>query len=132
MLQQIIEPIARILELGGVAVIVGAIILALTTVVREYRHGGGKDAYDRFRAKLGRGILLGLELMVGADIINTVTSPMSWESVGLLGLIVLIRTFLSFSLEVEIDGVLPWQRRQMECRKMGNGSGGPLRAIRTQ
>lgn len=124
MLQQIIEPIARILELGGVAVIVGAIILALTAVAREYRHGGGKDAYDRFRAKLGRGILLGLELMVGADIINTVTSPMSWESVGLLGLIVLIRTFLSFSLEVEIDGVLPWQRRQMECRTMEGGSGG--------
>lgn len=114
MLQQIIQPIARILELGGVAVIIGAIIIALTSLYRDYRHGGGKDAYDLFRAKLGRGILLGLELMVGADIINTVTSPMSWQSVGLLGLIVLIRTFLSFSLEVEIEGVLPWRRKALE------------------
>jgi uncharacterized membrane protein len=69
------------------------------------------DAYPRYRANLGRGILLGLEILIGADIIATITAPLTWESVGLLGLIVLIRTFLSFSLEAEIDGQWPWSRQ---------------------
>lgn len=68
----------------------------------------------RATANLGRGILLGLEILIGADIIATIISPLTWESVGLLGLIVLIRTFLSFSLEAEIDGEWPWKRRRRE------------------
>jgi uncharacterized membrane protein len=54
--------------------------------------------------------LLGLELLIGADIISTITAPLTFESVGLLAAIVAIRTFLSFSLETEIDGCWPWQR----------------------
>jgi uncharacterized membrane protein len=54
--------------------------------------------------------LLGLELLVGADIISTVTAPLTFESVGLLGGIIVIRTFLSFSLETEIEGCWPWRR----------------------
>jgi uncharacterized membrane protein len=54
--------------------------------------------------------LLGLELLVGADIISTITAPLTFESVGLLAAIVVIRTFLSFSLETEIEGCWPWQR----------------------
>jgi uncharacterized membrane protein len=54
--------------------------------------------------------LLGLELLVGADIISTITAPLTFESVGLLAGIVLIRTFLSFSLETEVEGCWPWQR----------------------
>ena len=69
----------------------------------------------QFRSNLGRGILLGLELLVGADIISTITAPLTAESVGLLGGIVVIRTFLSFSLETEIEGCWPWRRAANEA-----------------
>lgn len=109
---QFMEPVARVIESFGVFVIVISIIVATVVFLRGLRRGDRKDAYDRYRANLGRGILLGLELLVGADIIATVTAPLTWESVGLLGLIVLIRTFLSFSLETEIEGEWPWRRRR--------------------
>ncbi len=67
--------------------------------------------YRRTRSLLGRSILLGLEVLVAADLIRTVAVDPSLENVGVLGLIVLIRTFLSFSLDVEIDGKLPWKPR---------------------
>ena len=103
------------LELFGVAVIVLSVLLAAGGfVLSGVRSGDWPGAYDGARANLGRGILLGLELLVGADIIATVTAPLTWESVGLLGGIVLIRTFLSFSLETEIEGVVPWRRRESE------------------
>jgi len=68
------------------------------------------------RSDIGRGILLGLELLVGADIISTITAPLTFESVGLLAAIVGIRTFLSFSLETEIEGCWPWQRTVKDGR----------------
>ena len=103
--------IARVIEYVGVAAILLGIVIAIARYAGEWR---AKNAYERFRANLGRGILLGLEFLVAADIIATVTSPLSWESVGLLAAIVLIRTFLSMSLETEIEGVLPWHRRAVE------------------
>ena len=109
---RLMEPVATGLELFGVGVILLSVLLATAKFVLDLRSDRRKAAYDSYRANLGRGILLGLELLVGADIIATVTAPLTWESVGLLGLIVLIRTFLSFSLETEIEGVLPWRRRE--------------------
>ena len=103
---------ARFLEWVGVAVILGGAILAIGIYLADLRKGATKDNYARLRANLGRAILLGLEFLVGADIVATVTSPLTWESVGLLGLIVLIRTLLSFSLETEIEGVAPWRQRE--------------------
>lgn len=103
------DPVARIIEMSGVAVILASVIFAAVKFGAETWQGGGGPAYARCRAHLGRGILLGLELLVGADIIATVTAPLTWESLGLLAGIVLIRTFLSFSLEVEIEGRWPWQ-----------------------
>jgi len=105
------ELVARLLEWAGVGIIVAGAILATAKFLVDLKSGERKDAYDRYRANLGRGILLGLEFLVGADIVATVTAPLTWESVGLLGLIVLIRTLLSFSLEIEIEGVAPWRRR---------------------
>jgi uncharacterized membrane protein len=67
------------------------------------------ELYDTYRRQLSRGILLGLEFLVAADIIGTVAVEPTYRSVGVLGLIVLIRTFLSFTLEVEIAGRWPWQ-----------------------
>ena len=111
----VIERIAFALEVAGVAIILGGVVIAGFRFVTEGRGPfGWVKAYESFRANLGRGILLGLELLVGADIIRTITSPLSFESVGLLGLIVVIRTFLSFSLETEIEGCWPWQRRRLD------------------
>lgn len=107
-----IELLAKLLELGGVGIILGGVVLASFWFLQDGR--GDKDwrsAYERYRANLGRGILLGLELLVGADIIGTITAPLTYESVALLAMIVGIRTFLSFSLETEIEGCWPWQRR---------------------
>ena len=110
---RMMEPIATLLEIFGVAVIVLGVVLATGRFFHDLRAAAPKAAYDGYRANLGRGILLGLELLVGADIVATVTAPLTWETVGLLGLVVLIRTFLSFSLETEIEGQWPWRRREV-------------------
>ena len=104
---------AQALEVAGVVVIVGGVVTAFVIFVRDLiRPGERRRAYDRLRANLGRGILLGLELLVGADIIFTITAPLTLESVGLLAAIVLIRTFVSIALEMEIDGRWPWRRAE--------------------
>ena len=108
----VLEPLASLLEFFGVVVIVIGVILATATYTRDVVLRRGELAYARYRANFGRGILLGLEILIGADIIATIISPLTWESVGLLGLIVLIRTFLSFSLEAEIDGEWPWRKQE--------------------
>jgi uncharacterized membrane protein len=94
---------------------VGIIVIGAAAATLVFLHGGlvavgWPAAFRRYRANLGRGILLGLELLVAADIIGTVAVTPSFENLGVLALIVLIRTFLSFSLEVEIEGRWPWQR----------------------
>lgn len=108
--------VAKVFELAGIGVIVvGAVYSAGRFGYRTVTGGSGaKDGEDRvaaFRRMLGRAILTGLELLVAADIIRTVAIDPTPESVAVLGLIVLIRTFLSFSLEVEIDGRWPWQKK---------------------
>lgn len=111
-LARLMEPVAMALELFGVFVIVAGILWATGRfLLRDLRSGDGVKAYEHYRANLGRGILLGLEILVGADIVATVTAPLTFRSVGLLGLVILIRTFLSFSLETEIEGRWPWRRR---------------------
>lgn len=107
----IIEQLAKLLEIAGVAIILGGVVLASAIFVRAgVASRDWRLSYEQYRANLGRGILLGLELLVGADIIGTITAPLTFESVGLLAIIVMIRTFLSFSLETEIEGCWPWQR----------------------
>ena len=105
------ELMARLIELAGVGVIVAGVALsALLCLAQLLRRRPWPQAYADLRSNLGRGILLGLELLVGADIIATITAPLTFESVGLLAAIVAIRTFLSFSLETEIEGRWPWRR----------------------
>jgi uncharacterized membrane protein len=107
----LVDQLAKALELVGVAIILGGIILSTVAFLRDgWRTSGWRSVYPRYRSDIGRGILLGLELLVGADIISTITAPLTFESVGLLAAVVAIRTFLSFSLETEIDGCWPWQR----------------------
>src|SRR5215203_5901870 len=94
--------------IGVIAIVVGVLYALSDAAIRRLRRTG--PVYARFRRVLGRAILVGLELLVAADIIKTVAVTPTLESVAVLGLIVLIRTFLSWSLEVEIAGRWPWQR----------------------
>ena len=109
----------QLIELAGVAIIAGGAAVTLVLfVARIVRAGSDRlDAFNRFRSGFGRAILLGLEFLVAADIINTITVEMTLESVTSLAVIVLVRTLLSFSLEVEIEGRWPWQRGQREERR---------------
>src|SRR5215210_8963267 len=108
--------IATGIEVTGVGIIVvGAVAATVVFLYGGLVSVGWSAAFRHYRANLGRGILLGLELLVAADIIGTVAVTPSIENLTILGLIVLIRTFLSFSLEVEIEGRWPWQRAQAKA-----------------
>jgi uncharacterized membrane protein len=105
----------RMIEVGGIAIIVlGALGATLAFLGQLLRGLSGDDAYSLYRSNLGRAILLGLEFLVAADIINTVAIEPTLQSLLILGGIILIRTFLSVSLEVEIEGRWPWQRHKSE------------------
>ena len=102
-----VELVGKGIDTVGVGVMVIGALLATGRAVANAKHRF-TDVYRRFRQQLGRSILLGLELLVAADIIRTVAAP-TLSSVLVLALIVAIRTFLSFSLELEITGRWPWQ-----------------------
>ena len=115
-LPEIIEAAGRYMDVAGVAVMVIGAIVSIPLALRGFRPRGqaaGSEplsVYRSYRQLLGRSILLGLELLVAADNIRTVAVAPTYESVGVLAIIVLIRTFLSFSLELEITGRWPWQK----------------------
>ena len=98
-------------ELVGVAIlVVGSVIAIASYMAAVGRRRIGSTAYRALRTQVGRAIMLGLEFLVAADIIRSVAIEPTVESVGVLGLIVVVRTFLSWSLEIEITGRLPWRR----------------------
>ncbi|MEV6297506.1 DUF1622 domain-containing protein [Streptomyces sp. NPDC051896] len=104
----------RAVDAAGVAVIVVGMLLAtVLAVIRISRRQA--DVYRGYRRRDGRSILLGLEFLVAGDIIRTVAVAPTYASVGVLAVIVGIRTFLSFSLELEITGQWPWQRPVAEA-----------------
>ncbi|MEP6979487.1 MAG: DUF1622 domain-containing protein [Nakamurella sp.] len=109
---EVVELAGKTIDAAGVAaMVIGAGIAAVSAVTRVVRGAEG-DTYRRFRQQLGRSILLGLELLVAADIIRTVAITPTLTSVAVLAVIVAIRTFLSFSLELEITGRWPWQKQE--------------------
>lgn len=108
-----VETIGRIVDVAGVAAIALGIALVAAIAGRRLIRRE-PDVYTGFRQQLGRAILLGLELLVAADIIRTVAVTPTLESVVVLAGIVLVRTFLSFSLEVELNGRWPWQRSERD------------------
>jgi uncharacterized membrane protein len=113
----LIDAIGRVVDIAGVVVIVAGLVLATAFTYRAFGRDrvGGHSLYVAYRRALGRAILLGLEILVAADIIRTVAVSPTFESVGVLGIIVLVRTFLSVSLELEISGRWPWQRNPAEA-----------------
>jgi len=108
-ISEIIELIGQLVDIAGVSIIIVGIVSAtaifLNGLVRRKA-----DAYPKYRRGLGQALLLGLELLVAADIIRTVAVTPTLQSVLVLAVIVVIRTFLSWSLEVEVRGRWPWQR----------------------
>jgi uncharacterized membrane protein len=108
----IIHAVTRVVEVIGVLVILGGAFMSGVLYVRDFWREGTATAYRCVRSNLGRSILLGLELLVAADIINTVAIKPTLESVAVLAAIVLVRTFLSFALEAEIEGRWPWQQKE--------------------
>ena len=116
--REVVEDVGKAVDGVGVATLVVGILVATASVVRS---GGltGDERYRLYRQRLGKAILLGLELLVAADIIRTVAVRPTIETAAVLAMIVVIRTALSFSLEVELEGRWPWAR--------GRGEPGPGR-----
>ena len=105
-----VDAIGLAVDAVGVGVIVAAIAIAGFGFARGLRRGDTfGSSYRRLRQSIGQGVLLGLELLVAGDIIRTVVIAPTFTSVGVLAVIVLVRTFLSFSLDVELTGRWPWQ-----------------------
>ncbi len=114
---EVMEYVSRGFEAVGVVVLIVGFLSGVVRSLHAYLTGRAGSSYTILRRYFGRSILLGLEILVAADLIRTVAVDPTWENVLVLGLIVLIRTFLSFSLEVEMDGVWPWRRWQLGREK---------------
>ena len=118
--EQTMDAIARGVEIIGIVTLVLGLAAALVRAGLVLTGGrGGEEAYRIVRTVFGRSILLGLEFLVAADIIRTVAVAPSFRGVGVLAVIVAVRTFLSFTLEVELEGRWPWQKRAAEARSAG-------------
>ncbi|HEX6967980.1 MAG TPA: DUF1622 domain-containing protein [Micromonosporaceae bacterium] len=106
---------ARVFEAVAVFVLAGGLLWSAVLALWIWRRDrDGRRATRMLRATFGSALLLALEILIAADLIKTALIPTSVDAVTALGLIVLIRTFLSFSLEIEIDGVPPWRRARRE------------------
>lgn len=117
--EHLIVSAARLVELAGVAVLLlGALLASGVFAKRLANHLTFQDAYHALRADLGRAILLGLELLVIADIIGTVAIEPTLQNLGVLAVIVAIRTFLSFALELEVSGRWPWKRESAPSHRL--------------
>jgi uncharacterized membrane protein len=108
-----IELIARGLEFLGVLVISVAFIFATIRGLLRFKERS-QEAYQRVKVNLGRALQMGLEFLVAADIIRTVLIEPTKDGILLLGLLIVVRTFLSWSISVEIDGCWPWQVARLE------------------
>jgi len=107
----VMDHVAQAFEALGALILVIGVLWSLWLAVAAWRSTGlPAKGYTALRRAFGRALLLGLEVLVAADLIRTVAVSPTLDNVLVLGLIVLIRTFLSFSLEIEIEGVAPWRR----------------------
>lgn len=114
---EVVKPIAEwgvaIMEVLGIFIIAVFALYALSFgAIRLLKQGKTETIFRQVRQRLGRGILLGLEFLVAADIIHTVAVELTFKTVSVLAIIVFIRTFLSFTLEVELTGRWPWQKKE--------------------
>lgn len=112
---------AVIIEVIGVGVITAISIHGISVALwRLIRKDGFEEIVAETRQRLGKGILIGLEFLIAADIIHTVAVELSLESITVLAIVVLVRTFLSFTLEAELTGKWPWQQSKSPDRVTGS------------
>jgi uncharacterized membrane protein len=120
---QFISDVVKGVEATGAAIMIAGGLWALASfAVATMRPAARGDAYPQLRRRLGRSILLGLEILIIGDIVRTIIVDPTFESVAVLGSIVVIRIVLSFSLEVEIDGVWPWNRWRIDAATGESGA----------
>jgi uncharacterized membrane protein len=120
------DHVAQAFEGLGTLILAIGVLWSFILAVLTWRQSGSRQrAYNALRQAFGGALLLALEILVAADLIRTIAVSPTLDNVLILGLIVLIRTFLSFSLEVEIEGVWPWRRA------LASGAGAVTRASRT-
>jgi uncharacterized membrane protein len=122
---QVMEGIVYIFEAAGVAIFALGSLAAVVRGAASWSRGARATVYRQVRRDIGLSILLGLEVLIIADIIETITIDLSLESALILAIIVLVRTLLSFSLEVELEGAFPWRLAALR-RSRGVASEGPL------
>jgi|TARA_R110002020_G_scaffold26540_5_gene86113 uncharacterized membrane protein len=116
-----IDLIAKIVEVIGVLIMFVGLFFAFYRGIRS-SSGFSHDTYVEIRQTVGKSILLGLEVLIAADIMATVVTEPTLRSILVLGFIVLIRTFLSLSLQVELEGRFPWQSKQSTTKKSSPNS----------
>lgn len=103
------ETFATWIEIAAVLSISGAVLAAIVGAVAERFQSNWSNAYDTFKRYMGRGLLIGLDLLIAGDVIKTVTLEPTLNNAAVLGLLVLIRTFLSWTTILEVEGRWPWQ-----------------------
>ena len=112
---QVISETVKVVEaIGASIMVIGGLVAFVDCGIRSLRQETRDGAYQQLRHRLGRVILLGLEVLIVGDIVRTIVVDPTLRGTAALGMIVVIRIVLSFSLELEIDGVWPWNRRQSE------------------
>ena len=115
--KDVVDLISKLIDATGVIVVVVGLLLATGTFAFAQRNPGQRQlAYRSYRQQVGKAILLGLEFLVAADIIRTVAVSPSFRGVGVLAVVVAVRTFLSFTLDVELEGRWPWQSHRPQSR----------------
>jgi uncharacterized membrane protein len=114
--EESMEHVVQAFEIAGVVILAIGSIVAIVGAGLAMARGERRKAYEQARRDMGRAILLGLEVLIIADIVQTITIDPTLESALALGLVVLVRTFLSFSLEIELDGVVPWHKAAAEAK----------------
>jgi uncharacterized membrane protein len=119
--EEIVEVVAKAIEAVGVMVILGGILWSGVSYLRTGKTDSDTSAFTYFRQSLGRATLLGLEFLVAADIIHTVATTPTFHSLGVLGLLIVIRTFLSIEIEMELEGRWPWQKSQVASKSASDG-----------
>ena len=119
MFERVMNDAVKAFEVLGVLIlVVGGFMALIECVVELFRGTAPSRAFDRVRARLGRAILLGLEILVVADIIRTIVVSPTVSSALTLGLIVVVRIALRFAIDVEVDGVAPWRKAQTDASRL--------------
>ena len=109
---EIAREAAEMIEVLSIVAIVAGVVVSIVAGLVTWARGDAEVAFERFKHYIARGLLVGLDLLIAADVIKTVTLEGTLESAAVLGLLVVIRTFLSWTLVLEVEGRWPWQRNR--------------------